>query len=326
MASRSTEASARSPDMWQPKKGFRSDFSRFKNQPKLSAQGLEPGCLLESFLACPWVLQRVVYVQVQFLPDEGGQLLVQVWVFWKYSQTGWQPKWQYCELPKGAVVTEQLLSAGSTLYESKRLSGLGRLTTVEGPWRWPRCLHSEARAMHEDIEGGQIVWSASTPCCLANKEQSAVKARESEVGSIAPLFRSLALTGSEMTTLGTPWGMWSLVPEVSVAAASQRDLVPPLYDAHDPKVCTYLGPSPREFLIASRLFSRWLDRSRTLNGGTSGAFMHAGVRTSGTFRPLFAPRPFTLWADCPEKWPEFNPTSARGLRALFWSLGRNQSG
>ena len=156
---------ARSPDMWQPKKGFRSDFSRFKNQPKLSAQGLEPGCLLESFLACPWVLQRVVYVQVQFLPDEGGQLLVQVWVFWKYSQTGWQPKWQYCELPKGAVVTEQLLSAGSTLYESKRLSGLGRLTTgpVEGPWRWPRCLHSEARAMHEDIEGGQIVWSASTP-------------------------------------------------------------------------------------------------------------------------------------------------------------------
>ena len=134
---------ARSPDMWQPKKGFRSDFSRFKNQPK----------------------QRVVYVQVQFLPDEGGQLLVQVWVFWKYSQTGWQPEWQYCELPRGAVVTEQRLSAGSTLYESKRLSGLGRLTTgpVEGPWRWPRCLHSEARAMHEDIEGGQIVWSASTP-------------------------------------------------------------------------------------------------------------------------------------------------------------------
>ena len=102
---------------------------------------------------------------MQFSPEKGGQMLVQVWVFWKYSQTGWQPEWQYCELPKGAVVTEQRLSAGSTLYESKRLSGLGRLTTgpVEGPWRWPRCLHSEARAMHKDIEGGQIIWSASTP-------------------------------------------------------------------------------------------------------------------------------------------------------------------
>ena len=139
---------ARSPDMWQPKKGFRSNFSRSKNQPKLSAQGLEPGCLLESFLACPWVLQRVVYVQVQFLPDEGGQMLVQVWVFfWKYSQTGWQPEWQYCELPRGAVVTEQRLSAGSTLCASKRLSGLGRLTTgpVEGPWRLTEVSSGNAR-------------------------------------------------------------------------------------------------------------------------------------------------------------------------------------
>ena len=76
--------------------------------------------------------------------------------------------------------------------------------------------------------------------------------------------------------------MWSLVPEVSVAAASQRGSCTPIVRCAWPK---------------------GLHLSRTVNGGTSGAFMHAGVRTSGTFRPFLAPRPFPLWADCPEKWP-----------------------
>ena len=97
------------------------------------------------------------------------------------------------------------------------------------------------------------------PCCLVNKEQSAVKARESEVGSIAPLFRSSCTDWLRDDHLRTPWGMWSLVPEAQWRQRHKGDLVPPLYDAHNPKVCTYLGPSPPpppRILIASRLFSR----------------------------------------------------------------------
>ena len=82
--------------------------------------------------------------------------------------------------------------------------------------------------------------------------------------------------------------MWSLVPEAQWRQHHKGDLVPPLYDAHNPKVCTYLGPSPPEnFDSLPAIFSGDWTEVRTVNGGTSGAFMHAGVRTSETFRPFF---------------------------------------
>ena len=105
------------------------------------------------------------------------------------------------------------------------------------------------------------------------------------------------------------------------------DPVPPLYDAHDPRVCTYFGSSPPEnFDSLPAIFSGDLSEARTSNGGTSGAYMHAGVRTSRTSRP-FRSMAFSLFGGLPGEKAFaliITPTSAHGLRILFGSLDRDR--
>ena len=139
--------------------------------------------------------------------------------------------------------------------------------------------------MHEDIEGGQIYDRPPLPCCLANKEQSP---RVSGAGSITPLFRSSCTDWFRDDHLKDPKGYVVSCPLKSQWRQRHKgDLVPPLYDAHDPRVCTYIGPSPPEnFDRLPAIFSGDWTEVRTVNGGTSGAFMHAGVRMSGAFRPF----------------------------------------
>ena len=78
--------------------------------------------------------------------------------------------------------------------------------------------------------------------------------------------------------------------------------------------------APENFDSLPAIFSGDWSEVRTSNGGTSGAFMQAGVRTSGTSRP-FCSTAFSPVGRLPgEKmaFALFTPTSARGLRVLFW--------
>ena len=85
--------------------------------------------------------------------------------------------------------------------------------------------------------------------------------------------------------------------------------------------------APENFDSLPAIFSGDWSEARTVNGGTSGAFMQAGVRTSGTSRP-FCSTAFSLMGGLPGEILafalDFTPTSARGLRILFWFLKRNQ--
>ena len=74
------------------------------------------------------------------------------------------------------------------------------------------------------------------------------------------------------------------------------------------------------------IFSGDWSEARTSNGGTSGAFMNAGVRMSGTSRP-FRSTAFSLFGGLPGELVfafEITPTSAHGLRILFGSLIRDR--
>ena len=80
--------------------------------------------------------------------------------------------------------------------------------------------------------------------------------------------------------------------------------------------------APENFDSLPAIFSGDWSEARTCNGGTSGAFMQAGVRTSGTSRP-FCSTAFSPVGRLPgEKlaFALFTPTSARGLRILFCFL------
>ena len=121
--------------------------------------------------------------------------------------------------------------------------------------------------MHEDIEGGQIYDRPPLPCCLA---KSAVKAwGEWKLARSLPCSAALALTGSETTTLRTPWGMWSPVPEVS------KGILYPHCTMHmTQRSAPIPDQAPENFDSLPAIFSGDCSEARTSNGGTSGAFMH----------------------------------------------------
>ena len=158
---------------------------------------------------------------------------------------------------------------------------------MKGPEDWPRRLHSEAQAMHEDIEGGQIYDRPPLPCCLADKEQTAVKARVSGAGSIAPLFRSSCTDWFGDDHLKDPKGYvvscpWSL----SGGSVTKGILYPHCTMRMTQGSAPISDQAPENFDSLPAIFSGDWTEVCTVNGGTSGAFMHAGVRTSGTFRPF----------------------------------------
>ena len=98
--------------------------------------------------------------------------------------------------------------------------------------------------MHEDIEGGQIYDRPPLPCCLANKEQSADWSCEWSWldHSLVPQLLHWLVQGRPLKGPQRVHGLLSLKSQWR--QRHKGDLVPPLYDVHDPRVCTYLGPSP----------------------------------------------------------------------------------
>ena len=85
-------------------------------------------------------------------------------------------------------------------------------------------------------------------------------------------------------------------------------------------------PPPDNFDSILAIFSGDWSEVHTSNGGTSGAYMHAGVRTSRTSRP-FRSMPFSLFGGLPGEKAFaiiITPTSAHGLRILFGSLDRDR--
>ena len=111
--------------------------------------------------------------------------------------------------------------------------------------------------MHENIEGGQIYDRPPLPCCLANKEQSAVKARVSGAGSIAPLFRSSCTDWFRDDHFKDPLGYvvscpWSL----SGGSVTKGILYPHCTMRMTQRSAPISDQAPPRILIASRLFSR----------------------------------------------------------------------
>ena len=128
--------------------------------------------------------------------------------------------------------------------------------------------------------------------------------RDRSIGNFCQLGWSL-YESKYLSSLGTlttgpevgPWGLTEASPKWSSGNAWRRwgrkidqpplhtwDHVPPLHDAHDPRVRTSLGPAPPplDILIAYQLFSRENGPIRDSNRGTPSSFMQTSVRTSWT--------------------------------------------
>ena len=150
------------------------------------------------------------------------------------------------------------------------------------------------------------MWLASTPLLPWWQGKSGCKILGwVELARSLPCSTALAPTGSETTTLGTPWGMWSPVSDAQgVWAVLQRGSCTPIVRCAWPKGRHLFRTKTLRILIAFWLFSRVIGSKLVPVMGHLQCLHACRCPDVRNVRPgPFTPRPFPYLADCPENWP-----------------------